>query len=276
MRFSHSVFALPFALAMLVVVSHRTGVSFSQVLAIVVAVVASRTAAMIFNSLVDAQIDRSNPRTASREIPVGKITYSSGLLLLGLSSILFLFASAALGTHCLILAPLVLLLLYGYSLTKRFTSLAHFVLGIALACAPGGVWYALTGEFAWLPVWMMLGVLFWVAGFDILYALQDESFDKKANLHSIPVLLGGRRSLIVARLSHLVTLIFFVIFGLAADLSIAYALGLGIFAWLLFTQHRQISVDALDKIEGTFFNRNAWGSVVYLLAVVCDAIIKAA
>jgi len=272
-RFSHSVFALPFALSMLGVVSRYTQVSLNQFLAILFAVVAARTAAMSFNRLVDAQIDKRNPRTADREIPTGKISYRSALLLLCLSSIIFLLASALLGAHCLILAPVVLLVLFGYSLTKRFTSLAHFVLGVALACAPGGVWYAITGVFAWLPVWMMLGVLFWVAGFDILYALQDQSFDEKASLHSIPVRLGSKRALIVARLSHIISLMFFVVFGVAAHLSVGYAIGILIFAWMLFSQHRQITADSLSKIESTFFSRNAWGSVVYFVGVMIDVLI---
>ena len=274
-RFSHTVFALPFALAMLVIVSSRSNVSFSQVVTIIIAVIAARTAAMSFNRIVDAQIDTRNPRTANREIPAGRISYASATLLLCLSSLAFLFASALLGNHCLLLAPIVILILLGYSLTKRFTSGAHFVLGIALACAPGGVWYAITAEFAWFPVWMMLGVLFWVAGFDILYALQDESFDKKSNLYSMPVLVGSKCALSIARLSHILAVIFFIIFGITANLSFAYAAGVVFFAWMLFSQQRLVRVDELDKIERTFFNRNAWGSIVYFFAVLIDVIISA-
>jgi 4-hydroxybenzoate polyprenyltransferase len=269
-RFSHTIFALPFALSMFVVVSRNYLVTLFQLLYIILALVSARTAAMCFNRLVDRKIDALNPRTDSRELPAGKISFKSVLVLLLFSSFIFILSAALLGRHCLILSPLVLIILCGYSYAKRFTSYSHFILGLALACAPGGVWYALTAQFALLPVWMMLGVLFWVAGFDILYSLQDQEFDLKQKLYSIPAKVGSYRAVQYARIAHLIAIIFFTVFGFLAELGVLFWLGLIIFAGLLLNQHKTISPDRLEKIEATFFTRNAWGSVVFFVGVLID------
>lgn len=275
-RFSHTIFALPFALSMVVYLSRFHSISAAQLCWLIGALVSARTSAMSFNRYVDRVIDGRNPRTAGRELPAGKVSAGSVILLCGLSAALFFFSAAMLGRHCLILAPAVLLVLLGYSLTKRFTSGAHFVLGLALACAPGGVWYALTAEFAWLPVWMMLGVLMWVAGFDILYSLQDHQFDRSQGLFSLPSRVGVRGAVWGSRVAHLFSTLFFVIFAIQAQLGIWSWIGLLLFSCALFSQHLKISADRPDQIEATFFTRNAWASVVYLAGMVLDRLVQGA
>ncbi len=262
-KFSHSVFALPFALSMAVFVAHRREVLLSQWIWIVVALVAARSAAMTFNRIVDRHFDAQNPRTRQRELPSGKINLQSAQLFLALSSLVFVISAAALGLHCLYLSPLVLAVLLLYSLCKRFTTYSHLVLGLSLALAPGGVWYALTAEFAWLPIPFMCGVLCWVAGFDILYACQDRDFDVSHKLHSIPAWLGLERAFLVSRALHLLTLMFFCIFGLVAELSVIYFGGLTVFGWFLFDQHQLVSPKDLSRLDAAFFTRNGFASVVF-------------
>lgn len=269
-KFSHSIFALPFAISMAVYLTREFEITLNQFVWIISAVVCARTAAMSFNRLIDRNIDAQNPRTMARELPAGKISSLHVRGLLTLSSAAFFLFSYLLGLHCLIMSPLVLALLLGYSYTKRFTSGSHFVLGLALACAPGGVWYAVTGQFAWLPVWMMLGVLCWVAGFDILYSLQDQKFDSDHGLHSIPAALGARSSLLLARGLHVLAIFFLALFGNFAGLGTTYTATLLVFSIALFGQHRTISPDRLDKIEGAFFTRNAWASVLFLAGMILE------
>jgi 4-hydroxybenzoate polyprenyltransferase len=191
--FPHTIFALPFALAMAVVVARSYPVSLRQIVFIVLALVTARTAAMGFNRILDRRIDALNTRTKGREIPAGVMSVSSVAALVVMSALVFFHSSYCLGWHCLLLSPVVLGWLLFYSYTKRFTSGAHFVLGVALALAPGGVWFALTGIYSWQPVWMMVGVLCWVAGFDIMYSCQDLIFDRQQGLHSVPVFWENQR-----------------------------------------------------------------------------------
>lgn len=269
-RFSHTVFALPFALSMAVFVSRDFPVTAAQIVFILVALVSARTAAMSFNRLVDRHIDARNPRTCTREIPAGNVSVLGATVFFLVSCAVFCVAAALLGHHCLVLSPLVLLILLGYSLTKRFTSAAHFVLGLALACAPGGVWYALTGTFALLPIWMMCGVLFWVAGFDVLYSLQDYEFDRSQGLFSIPVRVGQHKALIIARAAHLLSLCLFIVFGVSAGLGVVYGMTTVCFGAALLSQHLTISPNALDRIESAFFTRNAWASVIFFLGMLLE------
>ena len=269
-RFSHTIFALPFALSMLIYLTKVRAIGINSIVLILIALVAARTSAMSFNRLIDWRIDAQNPRTAQRELPAGKLSASSVAVLLCLSAVIFLLAAAGLGRHCLVLAPLVLFILLGYSFTKRFTGYSHYVLGLALACAPGGVWYAITAEFALLPVWMMLGVLFWVAGFDILYSLQDQKFDRERGLFSLPARLGASAAVQISRASHVISALFLAVFGMQAGLGLSYWLALTFFSLLLVSQHRLIDPDRPEAIEATFFSRNAWGSVILLLGVIFD------
>lgn len=261
---------MPFALGMFVYIASISSVTAEQLLAILLALVAARTAAMTFNRLIDADIDAKNPRTSSRELPSGAVSRLSAWTLFVSSCLVFLFAAALLGTHCLVLALPVLLVLCGYSWAKRFTSLSHLILGMALAMAPGGVWYALTGQFAVLPLWMMAGVLAWVAGFDILYSCQDVGFDRQNNLRSVPVWLGEDKAFLVARVLHVCAVVFLGGFGRAAGLGFLYWLGLAIFAGLLASQHRLVGPGNLERIDAAFFTRNGAASSIFFAAIFLD------
>ena len=273
-HFSHSIFALPFALSMYVIAARFSSHGVVTLACLLAALVAARTAAMCFNRIVDRHIDAQNVRTMLREIPAGVVSVRSAVALLLLSSLAFLAAAAMLGMHCLALAPLVLLLLFGYSLCKRFSSLSHFVLGACLAMAPGGVWYAVTGEFSWIPVPLMAGVLFWVAGFDVLYSCQDFEFDSQHALHSVPAALGVRFALWIARACHVVAVLFLAAFGLSAGLGPVYYAGLGLFALVIASQHRCITPEDFSRINAAFFTRNGFASVLFFISVSLDSVLR--
>lgn len=273
-KVSHSVFAMPFALTMLVVVSKFTPVSWAQVGLLILCVVFARTAAMAFNRFIDAEIDARNPRTASREIPRGIISRREGLLLTLVSSVAFLAATYGLGTHCLVLAPAVLAVLLGYSLMKRFTAACHFVLGLALACAPGGVWYALTATWAWQPLVLMAAVLFWVAGFDILYACQDLEFDRENNLYSIPARLGRKGAKGLAALLHTLSVGSLIWFGSLFALGFWYWIGVAVFGLFLASQHSTVHRHGFGAIDQVFLTRNGVASVVLFMFVALDVLCR--
>jgi 4-hydroxybenzoate polyprenyltransferase len=273
-KFSHSVFALPFALVMIVLVSLERPVTFAQVLLLVVCVVAARTAAMAFNRYVDAEIDARNPRTAGREIPAGFVSKGSALALIVASSVVFFLGAAGLGTHCLFLSPLVLCVLCGYSLVKRFSSWCHVVLGIALALAPGGVWYALTGEWSWRPVPMMVAVTVWVAGFDILYGCQDAEFDRTNKLWSVPSVLGIERALWCACLFHVAALAFLIVNGFMFPVGASYWIGVSIFGVLLLSQHVAVKRRGISCVDQVFFTRNGAASIALFACVFVDVAVR--
>ncbi len=272
-KFSHSIFALPFALIMMVVLTRTYTLSWMQVAALVVAVVAARTAAMSFNRLVDASIDAANPRTMGRELPSRRLSSFEAWGLMISSALVFTAAAAALGTHCVIMVPAVLLVLLGYSLLKRFTSLCHFVLGLALALAPGGVWYAVTATWAWEPLWLMGAVLTWVAGFDILYSCQDMDFDREQGLFSVPRYLGFRRARLLAATLHLLTVVLLGEFGVVFDLHGAYAFGVAVFAMLLLNQHVLVARRGIACVDQVFFTRNGAASLLLFAFVVFDRLL---
>jgi 4-hydroxybenzoate polyprenyltransferase len=269
-KISHSVFAMPFALTMLVVVSKSTPVSWVQVILLILCVVFARTAAMAFNRLIDAEIDARNPRTASREIPRGVISRKEGLLLTVASSLAFTAATYGLGVHCLVLAPAVLAVLLGYSLMKRVTAACHFVLGLALACAPGGVWYALTATWAWQPLVLMAGVLLWVAGFDILYSCQDLEFDRAHRLYSIPVKIGAHAARALAVVLHLLAIACLIWFGQLFALGAWYRVGVGVFTAFLASQHITVHRHGFGSINQVFLTRNGIASVVLFVFAIVD------
>lgn len=271
-KFSHSVFALPFALSMLVVIARQRTVSAWQFVWLIIAIVTARTAAMAFNRWLDAPIDALNPRTKNREIPRGVVSPRGALILIFVTSVLFLISAASLGWHCFVLAPLVLCILFAYSATKRFTAAAHVVLGLGLSLAPGGVWYALTATWSLQPVILMVGVLCWVAGFDILYSCQDEEFDRSHGLCSIPAWLGIGSAFVVAQTLHFACVGFLLWWGIEMGLGGAFYLGSGVFALLLVSQYRLVSPTDLSRIDAAFFNRNGAASVTYLLGVLCASL----
>jgi len=270
-KFSHSVFALPFALIMVVLVARDQTVTVLQVALLIVCVVAARTAAMAFNRYVDADIDAKNPRTEKREIPAGVVSKSSALRLILISSGAFLLGAAGLGSHCLVLAPPVLVVLLGYSLVKRFSAVCHVILGIALALAPGGVWYALTGQWSWKPVPLMATVVFWVAGFDILYSCQDAEFDRGEGLFSIPSRVGVGPALAIACALHVLSFSALVLNGMLFRVGPLYWAGVFVFAALLINQHRTVLARGIGCIDQVFFTRNGAASILLFVFVLVDA-----
>lgn len=268
--FSHSVFALPFAVMMIGIASRFVSVSWAQVLLLLVCVVSARTAAMAWNRIVDCEIDRRNPRTAGRELPSGIVSRIEAWGLAVLGAVLFLLASALLGKHCAVCAPFVLAVLFSYSFFKRFSSLCHIVLGIALACAPGGVWYALTGEFSWRPVPLMCGVMCWVAGFDIIYSIQDAEFDREHGLFSIPSRCGELVARFAAIALHVVALGALVLNGTIFDLGTFYYIGVVLFAASVGWQHVEVARQGPGVISRAFFTRNGVASVALCAASIVD------
>jgi 4-hydroxybenzoate polyprenyltransferase len=267
-RFSHTIFALPFALGALVVAAN--GWPSLRILVLVIAcMVFARTAAMLFNRLVDWSLDQRNPRTASRHLLISK---SGVIVMLAGSSGGFLVAAAAINRLTLVLAPVALALIFFYSLTKRFTSATHFFLGLALAIAPVGAWIAQTGRIDVAPFVLAAGVICWVAGFDLIYATQDYDFDRREGLRSLVVNLGIARSLRLAQLLHLLTFASLVAFGFIAKLGAVYYWSMPLIAAALFYEHKVEKQD-LAGINRAFFQSNAFVSAVFLIAVCLDRLI---
>jgi len=272
-KFSHTIFALPFALtgALLAARGIPSGL---QILWIILAMVGARTAAMGLNRLIDADIDAQNPRTASRAIPAGLIGKGATALFIAASLALLLVAAARLNPLCLKLSPLAVFFLVLYSYCKRFTALAHVVLGICLAAAPIGAWIAIRGAVE-LPALMLGGiVLFWVAGFDILYALQDLEFDREAGLHSIPVALGVSGSLWAARLFHLIMLALLMALPTVMGLGIFFTVGIGVVILMLAYEHWLLKDGDLTKLDAAFFNMNGYISIAILVFSALDVLVR--
>jgi 4-hydroxybenzoate polyprenyltransferase len=267
-KFSHSVFALPFALASAVLAAGGpTGLTPRTLIWIVLAMVGARSAAMGFNRLADHALDARNPRTAARELPRGALSRTSVWLFVGLSAAALVLAAAMLNPLCLTLSPLALGIVFGYSFTKRFTALSHVILGLALAIAPVGAWIAVRGEFDLPPLVLGLAVLTWVAGFDTIYSCQDTAFDREAGLHSLPARLGVRRALAVARAFHVLAVLFLLGLFVVVPLHPVYLVGVSLVAALLGYEHSLVRHDDLSRIDAAFFTVNGWISVGYLLFV---------
>lgn len=255
-KFEHTVFALPFAF--LAAMEAAQGLPpWRALLWIVVAMVGARTAAMTFNRLADADLDALNPRTAQRALPAGRVSRAGAWLLLGLACALLGVAAGALNPLCWKLAPLALLIILGYSWCKRFTSLAHLVLGLSLAGAPLGAWIALTGRVDPPAWWLATGVLCWTGGFDILYALQDQDFDREAGLHSIPSRLGTSLSLALSRTLHLAALAAWAMFNLAIGAHLFGWLGWAAVACMLAREQWLVRGGDLERIDEAFFTLNS-------------------
>ena len=268
-RFSHTVFALPFALGALIVAANGRP-SFRTLLLVVTCMVFARTAAMLFNRLIDWSLDQRNPRTASRHLLIPK---SAALFSLMLSSVGFILAAGAINRLTFMLAPIALALIFFYSLTKRFTSATHFFLGLALAIGPLGAWIAQTGHVDLAPLVLGAGVICWVAGFDLIYATQDYDFDRREGLQSLVVKLGIARSLRLAQLLHLGMFAALIAFGIAASLGLFYYSGMPLVAAALFYEHKLTSKLDLAGINRAFFESNAFVSAVFLVAVCLDRLV---
>ena len=267
-KFSHSVFALPFALSGAVLAAVEHGIGVRQVFWIVVAMFGARNAAMGLNRLADHRHDARNPRTRGRELPQGRLSRGAVWWVTILLSALFVVASFQLQPICGWLSPLALAIVFGYSYTKRFTWTSHLLLGIALAIAPVGGWLAISGEFALVPWLLGFAVLTWVAGFDVIYACQDVEFDRREGLHSIPARFGIARALTVARLLHLGSLLLLAAVGWAAALHPVYWVGLALISALLVWEHRIVRPDDLSRLGVAFFNMNGIIGVVYLAVIL--------
>jgi 4-hydroxybenzoate polyprenyltransferase len=268
-KFSHTVFALPFAL-LAAVLAARGMPPARTLLWILVAMVGARSAAMSFNRIADRHIDAKNPRTARRELPSGVVSLGAAWTFCVVSSALFLVAAWRLNPLCLALAPVALAIVLAYSYTKRVTSLSHLVLGLSLAIAPVGAWIAVTGRFALVPVLLGLAVLFWVAGFDVIYSLQDEAFDREHGLASIPARLGARGALAASTLFHAATLGLLYAALVAAGGGPLFGAGIVIAGLFLIRQHRLVSPTDLSRVDAAFFTSNGWLSVALFLAVALD------
>lgn len=272
--FSHSVFAFPFALlgALLAVRASGNWPTPAQLGWISLAMVGARSGAMGLNRIIDARFDARNPRTAGRHIPSGKVSRRAAWLLVAVSFAVLLLAAGMLNPLCLALAPLVIGLFVLYPFCKRFTSLSHLVLGGCLGAAPVGTWIALRGDVQWPVLLLGVAVLLWVAGFDILYALQDESHDRRAGLHSIPVLLGTRRALVLARVLHGLMVALLAAVALGGRLGGIFQCGVLITAGLLVWEHRMVRADDLSRLNKAFFTVNGLISVLLLVFALTDVL----
>ena len=276
-KFSHTIFALPFALVgyFIGLASTHHSLDMMLLLKVILCMVFARNAAMAFNRYLDRDIDSENERTVTREIPAGKITPAQALLFVMLNVILFIIVTYYINPLAFYLSPIALLVVLGYSFTKRFTSLCHFVLGIGLSLAPIGAYISVTGHFALIPVLYGIAVLFWVSGFDIIYALQDEDFDNAHGLHSIPVVLGRTRALMFSNLLHICTALIILYSGYLmsqqfVELQYLHWIGAAVFIALLVYQHSLVKPNDLSNINLAFFTTNGLASLVFGVMLILD------
>lgn len=271
-KFSHSVFALPFAFTAALMAA--SGIpSAKQVFWIVVAMVSARSGAMGLNRIIDREIDAKNPRTANREIPSGKINVGSAVFFTVISLTVFVFSAYILNPLCLKLSPLAIAVLLLYSYTKRFTWLSHIVLGIAISAAPVGAWIAVRGTFNAEILPLAFAVIFWLAGFDVLYALQDIEFDRAHGLHSIPERFGIKDTLLFSRVFHLITWGLLAFTGIIFDLGIFYWIGMAAAGGLFIYEHSLVKHDDLSRIDMAFFNMNGYISITVFVFTLLDYLV---
>ncbi len=264
-KFSHSIFAMPFAIVGFFMAIRHSQYNFDylKLILVVLDMIFARNAAMAFNRYLDRDIDKKNDRTAIREIPSGKVKPQNALIFVILNSTLFIFTTFFINKLTFFLAPVALFVVLGYSYTKRFTPLCHIILGVGLALAPVGAYLAVSNSFALEPVLMGFVVLFWVSGFDIIYALQDEEFDRENNLKSIPVLLGKKNALHFSELLHFLSFLLLVFIAYISDYSYFYYIGTIIFGTTLVYQHRLVKPNDLSKVNIAFFTLNGIASLVF-------------
>ncbi|HEY3348402.1 MAG TPA: UbiA-like polyprenyltransferase [Thermoanaerobaculia bacterium] len=271
--FAHTIFALPFAL-LAAVLAARGMPPLPVLFWILVAMVGARSAAMAFNRITDRDLDAENPRTRSRDIPAGRVSVLEASVFCALSAAVFVFAAWRLNPLCLALSPVALLVVLGYSYAKRVTALAHLVLGLGLAIAPVGAWIAVTGAFAAPPVVLGLSVLFWVAGFDVIYSLQDEAFDREHGLFSLPARLGARRALNVSTAFHALSLALLYAVLVLVHGGLLFGLGVVLAGVFLVRQHVLVKPGDLSRVDGAFFTANGWLSVAVLVCGAADVFLR--
>ena len=276
-KFSHTIFALPFALLGYFLGVHHSEGAFDWkiLLLVLICMITARSAAMAFNRYLDSDIDKLNHRTVTREIPAGIISPKRALIFVLLNSIIFIAATYFINSICFYLSPVALFVILFYSYTKRFSFLCHMVLGLGLSLAPIGAYIAVQGQFHLIPILYSITVLFWVAGFDIIYALQDEEFDKSLNLKSIPVWLGKKKALSLSFWLHMTASLIVVCAGFLLiqeypSMAFIHWIGAVIFIGLLFYQHTLVRPHDLSKINLAFFTTNGYASIAFCSLVILD------
>lgn len=274
--FAHSVFALPFAMIGFFLGVTTTDHPFNWVILLLVllCMVFARNSAMAFNRYLDRDIDAKNPRTNMRDIPAGKVSANEALIFVIVNCVLFIVTTAFINPLCLYLSPVALFVVLFYSYTKRFTALCHMVLGLGLSLAPIGAYIAVTGHFALVPVLYSMAVLFWVSGFDIIYALQDEEFDKGEKLHSIPSALGRKKALRLSEFLHVLSAICVILPIVFSTFSWAYYLGVTFFCSMLIYQHLLVKPNDISKVNKAFATTNGFASVIFAACFLLDAILR--
>ena len=276
-KFEHSVFALPFALTGALLAVREGGINkhalWVKIAWIVVAMVGARSAAMAFNRLIDAEIDRRNPRTRMRHIPAGLLSAMFGWGFVAVSSLVFLYAARELNSLCFKLAPVALGVVFFYSFTKRFTALSHLVLGFSLGIAPAAAWIAVRGSLDLRILWLTVAVMFWTAGFDIIYACQDYEFDVAESLFSLPRRLGIRRALKVSQLLHILMILCLLALVDVLDLGALSVAGIVAVGLLLVYEHSLVKPDDLSRVNAAFFAMNGWVSVLFFVFWAADVVL---
>ncbi len=278
-KFSHTIFALPFAMVGYFLAINLPGYDFQvkTFVLVLLCMVFARNSAMAFNRYLDRDIDGKNPRTAVREIPAGKLSAQNVLTFVIVNVIAFIVTTYFINSICFYLSPIAIAVVLFYSYTKRFTFLCHMVLGLGLSLAPIGAYLAVTGEFDWIPIIYGMVVMFWVAGFDIIYAMQDVDFDLSLGLNSTPVKLGKKGAMILSYIFHIICSGLMLIAAFAVtlnylDAGILIWIGTGIFIALLIYQHTIVSVDDLSRVNLAFFTTNGIASVVFGSLLILDLI----
>ena len=266
---------MPFALIGFFLASQSYTFQWFTLIYVILCMIFARSAAMAFNRYIDRNIDKANPRTSEiREIPNGSISANSALLFVIINSFLFISTTYLINTICFYLSPIALLVVLGYSYTKRFTSLCHLVLGLGLSLSPIGAYLAVTGRFDIIPVLFSLVVLFWVSGFDIIYSLQDEEFDREQKLHSIPVLLGKKNALTLSKTLHFLAILILSQIPNYGDFGLYYWIGFWIFSSLLVYQHTLVKENDFSKVNLAFFTTNGIASIIFGIFVILDLLIN--
>jgi 4-hydroxybenzoate polyprenyltransferase len=266
-KFSHTIFALPFAIIgfLLAIEQSESKFDLRLFICVILCMVFARSAAMAFNRYIDRHFDALNPRTKVREIPAGTISAGSALIFTIISTILFITTTWFINPLCFYLSPVAMIVTLGYSYTKRFTALCHLVLGLGLSLAPIGAYLAVTGKFDLLPLLFSFIVLTWVSAFDIIYALQDDEFDKSQNLKSIPGYLGRKNALLLSRVLHVLSAGLLVYAGIYAGFGIIYYAGVGAFCLLLVYQHSIVKPNDLSRVNLAFGTTNGIASVIFAI-----------
>lgn len=274
-KFSHTVFAMPFALIgfALAVSEEEFSFSWRLLLLVILCMIFARNAAMGFNRVADKKFDALNPRTKNREIPAGVIGSGAATAFVIVNAALFITAAGFINRLTLYLSPVALLVILGYSLTKRFTSLSHFILGLGLSLAPIGAYISVTGEFRLLPLIYSFIVITWVGGFDIIYALQDDEFDRSNKLHSIPSATGRRNAIIISSIVHFMSFLLVIAAGIAGNMGMLFWTGAALFSILLFYQHTLVKPDDLSRVNLAFGTTNGIASILFALFTIADLFI---